>query len=149
MESKINQWLSNLSSRFGQKKWQLNNFQCCLNDGDGIPYLTMEWLPNDNLLLLAFPLGNLESEGLNAEEKMFELLSLNSHSELVGKAWIAIGEGRRDYYLMSTINIASSNYNDFEQQWLEINDLSKLIQFAITSKMPLMNENIVEQSVRV
>lgn len=148
MKNKVDQWLSNLSSRFGEQKWRLDGHQCRLNDEGGVCYLVMEWLPKDNLLLLAFPLGDLQTEGLNSEEKMFELLSLNAHAELVGKAWLALGDGGEEYFLMSTINVELSDYQEFEKHWFEINDLSKLIQFAITSKMPMLNPNLTEQTVR-
>ena len=149
MENKINEWLDTLSSRFGEKEWKLDNYQCCLNDSSGLTYLIMEWLPDSNLLLLAFPLGSLDSSGFTSEEKMFQLLSLNSHTELVGKAWIAVGDDSNEYYLMSTIDVAITDYDKFEQHWLEVNDLPKLIQFAITSKIPVMDVNVTEQSVRV
>lgn len=149
IENKVNQWLETLSAKFGAEKWHLDNKQCRLKDNSGATYLTMEWIPENNLLLLAFPLGNLESNGLNNEETMFELLLLNTHAELLGKAWIGAIENNNQYMLMSTIDIEKNQYSEFEQQWFETNDLAKLIQFAITSKMPMNDNDFNDVAVRV
>lgn len=148
MKNKVNNWLGKLSAHFGAQEWKLDGSQCRLNDDNGVPYVVMEYIPNNELLLLAFPLGDLQTEGLNSEEKMVELLSLNSHAELVGRAWLALGDDGQEYFLMSSINVANCDYKFFEKRWFEINDLSKLIYFAITSKMPAVNPNYIEQLVR-
>lgn len=149
MERKINLWLAKLSSTLGQKTWQLDNNQCCLNDDSGSSYLVMEWLPECGLLLLAFPLSNSFYNEFKSDEIMLELLLPNVDTGLTINAWLAISEQGKQYFLMSTIDLIFNSYEAFEQQWLQINELTKMIQFFIKTKMHMSHKLMTEQTVRV
>lgn len=148
MVNKINQWLLTLSSYFENQQWYLHNYQCQLHDGSGLVYITMEYLPEANVLLLASPLADVNSVSVKSNNILADLFSLNSNERFIGQAWVAIGgEVNNQYLLLSSLHLDKCSYTEFVSYLTNHLQLSKSIQEGVIFKEPSAGGDMSEQGL--
>ncbi|WP_018692620.1 type III secretion system chaperone family protein [Algicola sagamiensis] len=116
IEKTLNEWLEKLSGTFGQQ-WQLDDNQCRLTTESGEPYINMEWLPIQQLFLIAAPLDTFSSEDSEAQTRLIQYLALNSHPDVIGKGLIALGDNDEGVYLIQALEPSALVYEKFEAKW--------------------------------